>query len=127
MAETNERKNKPIEVELSIPSDTESEIRDSIIEVLSKTRFDKISFPLSSYRNLFDENLDSDDPRTMTVGYIKRFNSKTNKFSVVIYNGVRDTVDTFGDLLITPVFTQYDGKFGTIIKLIITPDYSKDK
>jgi hypothetical protein len=103
------------------PGDISEELRNEILEVFAGTKFNKISFPLSSYRRLLDQNAPEDETRSLTVGYVFKFDPEMNKFTVVLYNTVLTTIQAFENPVIEPVFTQRNGKLGTVIKLNIVP------
>ena len=119
MATKNENK-APIVVELNLDGVSDS-LKSEITELFTKTRFNKISVPLYSYRRLFDDEAktESNNDKTTVVGFIKKFDSKSNKFTLAIYNGLRDRVDTFKNPVVKVVFTEYDGTLGTVTKIII--------
>lgn len=116
------RQNNAIEARLSLPTDLSDDLYNEIMEVLQTTKFNKISFPLSSYRHNHDNTLPADDTRVITVGYIKKFDQKNNKFIVVLFNNAKAVIDGFVNPVIDVSFTQYNGKLGTITKLIIAPE-----
>lgn len=122
MATTKNENKAPIVVELNLDGISDS-LKSEIIELFTKTRFNKISVPLYSYRRLFDEEFakstESNNDKTTVVGFIKKFDSKSNKFTLAIYNGLRDRVDAFKNPVVKVVFTEYDGTLGTVTKIII--------
>lgn len=115
------KQNNRVVATVVFPGDISAELRDEILAVFAETKFNKISFPLSSYRRLLDENAPDDETRSLTVGYVLKFDPETNKLTVVIYNTMLPTIQSFENPVIEPVFTERDGKLGTIIKLNIVP------
>lgn len=123
MANTEKKKNiNTIEAQLHIPSEANDEIRESILTVLKHTRFNKISIQLTTLRNVVDSSIDKDDTHITTVGYIKKFDSKTEEFTVVLFNNYASTITAFKKPIIVPTYSEYEGKLGTIIRLNIFDD-----
>lgn len=116
-----QKQNNSIEVTLAFPADITEELRTEIMDVINTTKFNKISFPLSSYRHSHDDSIPADDTRVITVGYIKKFDRKNSVFHVVLFNNVKSLIEEFDNPIIKVDFTQYNGKLGTITKLIIIP------
>lgn len=96
-------------------------IKNEILAVLKSTKFNKISFCLSSPRRYFDESVAADDTRIITVGYIKKYDPKNEEFTLVIFNNLREVVETFENPVVEVIFTEVNGKLGTITKLNIIP------
>ena len=116
-----QKNNNRVVASVVFPGDISEELRNEILEVFAGTKFNKISFPLSSYRRLLDQNAPDDETRSLTVGYVFKFDPEMNKFTVVLYNTVLTTIQAFENPVIEPVFTQRNGKLGTVIKLNIVP------
>lgn len=73
--------------------------KQSLLDILSDIKFDKISIPLYTYKNLiFDGGIKG----TIAVGYIKDFNPETEEFTVVIFGKNAESVCTFEDPVIYP-------------------------
>ena len=124
MYNNNNKQQKPnnrVTATIVFPGDISAELRDEIIEVFAETKFNKISFPLSSYRRLLDENAPENETRSLTVGYVLKFDPEELKLTVVLFNTVLPVIQKFKNPVIEPVFTQRNGKLGTIIKLNIVP------
>lgn len=107
---------------LALYRDTSDEVFNEIVDVLKKTRFNRISFPLNSYRKLFDPSLPADDARLLTVGYIKKFDAEKMEFTVAVFPKSREVVEGFGTSVIEVVWNEKDNKLTTITKLNIVPD-----
>lgn len=111
-------------IPLSVREGTSEEVVNEIIEVLKSTRFNKISFPLTSYRRIYDDTTSADDNRVVAVGYIKKFDATNKTFTVIMFNNNADVLTKKykkEDLMIEAVFTQFKEKLGIITKLVIAP------
>jgi hypothetical protein len=111
-----------ITAKLAFYKDLPDEVYNEIIDVLKKTKFNKISFPLNTYRYLIDETVDDIDTRMATVGYIKRFDADKLEFTVAVYPKSHDAVAAFENPVVEVVWTEFKGKLGVITKLNIVPD-----
>lgn len=115
-----------INAPIYIPEDTNGNVHDEILEVLSSTKFDKISFPLNTYRALIDSNVDASDARTCTIGHICGYNSELEEFSVFIFSKFLDAVKSLGDIAIEIHFSGKD-KLNSITKFnLVTVEYEED-
>lgn len=119
---TTKHTNNYITAKLVLCKNASDSVFDEIVDVLKKTKFNKISFPLSSYRNLFDDTVAADDTRMLTVGYIKKFDAENLEFTVMVFPKCKEVVDTFKSPAIEVVWTESNDKLGVIIKLNIIPD-----
>ena len=100
-------------------SDISESVINEAVEIIRETKFNKISFPVSVYRHLVDENVAADDTRTVNTGYVKTFDPESNEATVVIFNNNRATIEAFKKPALVVVLTQYNGHLGTITKLNI--------
>ena len=107
----------------NLPSSIPTKIKNEIIDIIKSTRFDKLSFSLSTYRKLLDKQVDDDDERISTVGFIKDFDPETNTFRVGVFSGNKDIIESFVNPIITPIYntTNKGNSLGVITKLIIEP------
>lgn len=99
---------------------------NEIYDVFKSTKFNKISFPVTSYRRYYTKN-DSDENKIITVGYVKKYNFKTGKFIVNLFSNVTETIKSLNKPALVPVYTTYDNKLGTIIRLTIVDIAEKVK
>ena len=101
-----------------------SEIAEEIEQVISATRFNKISIPVYSPRCLLtdEENKDTSDKRTAVVGYVKRYNPEDQTFQIVLFANAKAAVNGFVNPVIEPTYTQYNDKLSVITKLVIVPN-----
>lgn len=113
------KKNTYFEAELVFDEDVSEDLKKEIIDVLKSARFNKLSYPIASYRNLIAEDTDEEDTKIITVGYIKKFIKDENKFIFNIFNNCRTAVKSFIKPAIKISFTEYDGKLGVISKIIV--------
>jgi hypothetical protein len=113
---------KSITAKLVFCKDLSDEVYNEIIDVLKKTKFNKISFPLNTYRYLVDDSVDENDTRMLTVGYIKKFDAEKQEFTVAVYPKSYDAVSAFENPSVEVVWTEFKGKLGVITKLNIVPD-----
>lgn len=106
------------QLDLSAISD---EIAEEIEQVISATRFNKISIPVYCPRYLLteEENKDTPDKRTTIVGYVKRYNPEDRTFQIVLFASVKATINGFINPIIKPAYTQYNDKLSVITKLVI--------
>lgn len=97
------------------------EIAEEIEQVISATRFNKISIPVYCPRYLLteEENKDTPDKRTTVVGYVKRYNPEDRTFQIVLFASVKATINGFINPIIKPAYTQYNDKLSVITKLVI--------
>ena len=114
---------KFISAGFNLPSSIPTKIKNEILEIIKSARFDKLSFSLSTYRKLIDKQVDDDDERINTVGFIKDFDAETNTFRVGIFSGSRETIEGFVNPIITPLYNTINkgNNLGVITKLIIEP------
>ena len=111
------------EVPLCLPTDTADEVVNEIIDVLKATRFNKISVPLTTYRTMLEDGLAEDDTRITTIGYIKKFDSVSKTFNVVIFANSAKTIEDNYDkesLGITLFFTKRKDGLGSITNIALT-------
>lgn len=119
-----DKKNRPNNI-LEVPLCTNNLTEDAlanILDILASTSFSKISFPISAYKWQIDSSVDRDDNRSITAGYIKKYDAETKTFTIVIYNKLAETIMAFKEPVMDVVFTEYKGKFGTITRLIVADD-----
>ena len=106
---------------LVVPADIPDSVYEEILNVLSNVPFNKISFPISTYRAYLDNTVDDNDTRVITTGYIKGFNPDTNEFSLIVFPNNRDIIANFKEPVVEVVYTEYPepGTLGTITKFNI--------
>lgn len=109
-----------IKAPMIITRECSDEVRQEVLNVLSSTQFNKISIPLYSIRNILFED-ESDNTKNITVGYIRGYDSETNEFTVVIYDGFKDKITKFENPAIEIVFGIYNNELTVISKLNIIP------
>ena len=111
-----------IKAQLRIEKVITEDIYTELLDVLASTKFNKVSIPLGVYKNAIDSNVDADDARITTVGYIKDYNAETQIFTVVIFKGLVDTIKNFENPVMKLLFTETrKGTLGTITKFVINP------
>lgn len=111
--------NKYLEAKLVFDESVSNELKEEIINVLSTTKFNKLSYPISTYSHLLFENVEINENKTTVVGYIKKFIKDESKFIFVVYNNNKEIIKSFNDIKIELKFNEYDGKLGIITKIII--------
>jgi len=104
-------------VGFALPDDVSQSVADEITEILSTTKFNKISFPVSTYRYYINSDVNESDTRVITIGYIKSYDAETGKFTIVIFNNNKGVIETFANPTLEIVFSEYNGKLGCITKL----------
>jgi hypothetical protein len=93
-----------------------------ILDILASTKFNKVSIPIGMFRALLDSNVDADDARVTTVGYIRNYNAETKEFTVVIFKGYMEQIKKHNKYAADLVFTEHPkGGLGTITKFTIYP------
>lgn len=126
--EINRKPNKNEKViKLSIPNNISESVKKDIISILSGMKFSKISIPLTTLRKYFDSKFEGTTKLT-NVGYIRRFNSETNEFTIVIFNS-KETIDAVNKIKEPKMylkFSTYNDRLGTIIKFIVDDTYETD-
>lgn len=115
-----------IKAPLYLPADLNENIVNEIPDVLTGTRFNKISIPLNIRKCFLDYNVDENDTRTSTIGYIRRYNAETREFTVVIFSNFIDAVKEYANVAVEPQFTTYKDGLGTITKLTMVPVVYED-
>lgn len=116
-----------IKVPLYLPADLDENIINEINNVLTTTKFDKISIPLGTYRCLIDSNVDADDARVSTIGYIRKYDAETEMFTVVIFSNFIDFFKAQSDNVVTLQFNSHKDHLRTITKFIIVPVVCDDE
>ena len=102
----NQKQNNHYKIGYVLPEDVSKGTLEEVLEILSTTKFNKISFPVSTYRYYMDGNTDMNDTRVITVGYIKNFNNRLS-------------IDEFTNPTLEVVFSEYNGSLGCITKFNI--------
>ena len=104
-------------------------IAEEIEQVISATRFNKISIPVYCPRYLLteEENKDTSDKRTAVVGYVKRYNPEDQTFQIVLFANAKAAVNGFVNPVIEPTYTQYNDKLSVITKLVIVPGEAEEE
>lgn len=116
-----------IKLPLYLPADLEENIVNEIFDVLSTTRFNKISVPLGTYKCLVDSDIDGDDNRVCTIGYIRNYNKENNEFTVIVFGKFLDTIKAYNDIAMELTFNKYKDSLGTITKFNIVPVYYEEE
>ena len=106
---------------LYLSADLSEKVTNEIIDVLSNTKFDKVSIPLSTYKTLMDSNVDETDTRVCTIGYIRKYDSESKCFTVIVFNNFVDLIKEFGDSAIVLQFTTHKENLGTITRFNVCP------
>ena len=96
-------------------------ISNEIINVLKEVKFDKISIPVGTYKNLFDPNLDENDTRVFTVGYIRGYDPEELEFTVVVYGKFAEDIKSLGTVGMDLKISSYKDYLGSINKFILVP------
>lgn len=110
-----------VKAPLYLPADLDKNILTEINDVLNETKFNKISIPIGTYRCLIESNVDCDDNRVRTIGYIKKYNPETKEFTIVIFENLIEKIKEQGDIAVELQFTKYKNTLGTITKFNIVP------
>ena len=114
-------------VPLYLLSEPDESVNDEILEVLTATKFNKISIPLGTYRSVIDDTVDENDTRLCTIGYIRNYNAETKEFTVIIFSNFADLFREQESTVIDLQFTTYKGKLGVITKFNIVPVVEDDE
>lgn len=110
-----------IKAPLYLPADLNENIVNEITTVLTETKFNKISIPLGTYRCMIDNNVDADDTRVCTIGYIRKYNAETKEFTLTLFNNFVDLIKSMGDVVVELQFTTFKEALGSITKFNIVP------
>jgi hypothetical protein len=111
--------NNYLEAQLVFDESVSDELKEEIINVLATTKFNKLSYPISTYSYLLFENVENSENKTTVVGYIKKFIKDESKFVFVIYNNSKEIIKSFTDMKIKVKFNEYNGKLGIITKIVV--------
>lgn len=111
--------NNYLEAQLVFDESVSDELKEEIINVLATTKFNKLSYPISTYSYLIFENVENSENKTTVVGYIKKFIKDESKFVFVIYNNSKEIIKSFADMKIKVKFNEYNGKLGIITKIVV--------
>ncbi len=111
--------NNYLEAQLVFDESVSDELKEEIINVLATTKFNKLSYPISTYSYLLFENVENSENKTTVVGYIKKFIKDESKFVFVIYNNSKEIIKSFADMKIKVKFNEYNGKLGIITKIVV--------
>ena len=115
-AKKNYPKDNHMKLSFVLPEDASENAVNELLDVLKTTKFNRISFPVSTYRYYLDENIGNDDNRVVTIGYIKNFDAETGLFTIVIFNNNKPAIEVFKNPTLEVVFSEYNGKLGCITK-----------
>lgn len=118
--------NNKFEVGFYLPPEASEELRQEILEVFASTPFDKISFPITTYKSYINKEVPASDNRVISVGYVKSFDAESGVFTVVIFNKNAEIVSKFEEPLIEVIYSERDGKLNVITKLNIVPTEVSD-
>ena len=111
--------NNYLEAQLVFDESVSDELKEEIINVLATTKFNKLSYPISTYSYLLFEFVENSENKTTVVGYIKKFIKDESKFVFVIYNNSKEIIKSFADMKIKVKFNEYNGKLGIITKIVV--------
>ena len=109
-------KDNHLKLNFVLPEDISENAKNELLEVLKGTKFNRISIPVSTYRYYVDKNVNSDDNRVVTIGYIKNYNAEKGEFTVVVFNNNCEAICEFANPALEIVFSEYNGKLGCITK-----------
>lgn len=116
-----------IKVPLYLPANLNENITNEILDVLAATKFNKISFPLGTYRCLVDSSVDENDTRICTIGHVRGYNAETKEFTVIVFDKFIETIKSHENVAVDLMFTTYKENLGTITKINIVPAFSEEK
>ena len=108
-------------VVLHLSEEANENINNEIIDVLANTRFDKISIPVGTYRNLAEECSDADDNRVCTIGYIRNYDANTKEFTLIIFDKFTKKIKDLGDIVMGVSYTSFKDSLRTITKFNLLP------
>ena len=109
-----------IKVPLCLPVDLNDDVKNEIYDVLTNTKFDKISIPLGIYRSLI-EDCEEGDTRVCTIGYIRKYDTESTEFTVIVFNKYLDIIKELGmeNIVLELTFNTYNNTLRTITKFNI--------
>lgn len=120
-----QRQNNHLKIKYLLPEDISENTRNEVIEVLRTTKFNKISIPVSTYRHYTDTNIDKNDNRVVTVGYIKNFDIENDEFVVMIFTNSRSVISKFSNPILEIQISETNDTLRCITKFNIM-DYDED-
>ena len=120
-----QRQNNHLKIKYLLPEDISENTRNEVIEVLRTTKFNKISIPVSTYRHYTDTNIDKNDNRVVTVGYIKNFDIENDEFVVMIFTNSRAFISKFSNPILEIQISETNDTLRCITKFNIM-DYDED-
>ena len=113
-----------VKASLGILKEVNENVYTEILDVLASTKFNKVSIPLGIYKSLIDSNVDADDSRITTIGYIRDYDAETKEFTVIIFKGFIDYIKKNDCSVMDLLFTETrNGTLGTITKFVIRSCY----
>ena len=121
------RINNKITLGFYIDPETPESVVTDIETVLATTPFDKISFPITTYKSYLDKRIPDDDNRVSAVGYVKGYDTEKKLFTVIIFNGVAETITKFEQPILEVVFSSRDNKLNIITRMNIVPTEESPK
>lgn len=111
-----EKPNNLLKVPVCLPLDINADLRAEIISVLESTQFNKISFPIGTYRGLVEADAQNPD-RILTIGYIRSYDKETETFTVVVFNGAIESVFKIAEPALEVLYAERDNKLTVITKM----------
>ena len=110
-----------IKAPLYLPADLNENIVNEITEVLTSTKFNKISIPIGVRKCFIDNTVDANDTRVATIGYIRNYNAETCEFTVIVFGNFTNIIKELGSIAIDLQIITYKESLGTITKFNIIP------
>ncbi len=120
-----QRQNNHLKLKYLLPEDISENTRNRAIEVLRSIPFDMISMPVSTYKHYIDTNIDENDNRVVTVGYIKSFDIEKDEFVVMIFTNSRSVISKLSNPVMELQISETNDTLRRITKFNIM-DYDED-
>ena len=122
---TKEKKVNPNQIKAVVAFDegTPDAVAEEILDVLKKTMFNKLSYPIGTYRSLIDNTVPEDDTRITTIGYVRNYDAENEEFTVILFPKFTDIIKDMGEIGIQVLHTinkRTEG-LGSITKFNIVP------
>lgn len=124
-AQPREKKVNPNQIKAVVAFDegTPETVAEEILDVLKKTMFNKLSYPIGTYRNYVDDSAAEDDTRITTIGYVRNYDADNEEFTIVLFPKFTDIIKNMGEIGVQVLFTtnkRTEG-LGSITKFNIVP------
>ena len=129
-AQPREKKVNPNEIKavVAFNEGVAEKVAEEILNVLKKTMFNKLSYPIGTYRSYVDDSVDNDDTRITTIGYVRNYDAENEEFTIILFPKFTDIIKDMGEIGVEVLHTinkRTEG-LGSITRFNIVPCISVD-